>query len=112
MSLTAMNMLPMGQLDGGHVINALFPKEQNLYPNVQLFVVLCWIFLDWLGHWGGVALITGAYQPIPIAEYLPSKDRLSKRSLIIAYCAFCVILSFVPIPIAIESISISDIQIR
>ena len=112
--LTAMNMLPMGQLDGGHIINALFPNKSAIISKCTLVLLFCGGYF-WLGWavWGVVALLTGAYKPIPIAEYLPRRDRLSKRSFIIAYCAIvCAILSFVPVPIAIESISISDIHIR
>ena len=83
--LTAMNMLPIGQLDGGHVMNALFPKQAAKVSKYTIFVlILCgWFWPGWT-VWGIVALVTGAYKPIPIYEYLPSRDQLTRRGYVCA----------------------------
>jgi membrane-associated protease RseP (regulator of RpoE activity) len=38
--VTALNLLPIGQLDGGHVAYALFGKRQNRYARIAHFLLL------------------------------------------------------------------------
>ena len=112
--LTAMNMLPIGQLDGGHVMNALFPKYAAKVSKyiVVVLIISGWFWPGWT-FWGIIALITRAYKPIPIYEYLPSREQLTRRGYMCAIIAIiCALLSFVPIPIDIQYVSMEEIGFK
>ena len=113
--LTAMNMLPIGQLDGGHVMNALFPKQAakvSKYTSLLVLIICGWFWPGWT-VWGIVALITGAYKPIPIYEYLSSRELVTRRGYIYATIAIiCALLPFVPIPIDIHYVSMEEIGVK
>ena len=40
MFVTAMNLLPFGQLDGGHILYAMFGKKQHLIANISWWLLL------------------------------------------------------------------------
>ena len=50
MLVTALNLLPVGQLDGGHVVHALFPRHARLVSRAGLVLslVLLWFRPFWL----------------------------------------------------------------
>ena len=58
--VTAMNLIPAGQLDGGHMLYVLFGRKraQKTYP----FVIGALVLLGavWTGWWLWAALIFGA----------------------------------------------------
>jgi len=101
MLVTALNLLPLGQLDGGHILYALLGRHQ------RIAAFLAWIGLLVLGQWfwpwwawAALALILGggrlthprvleSHRPIP-----PSRVPLGWASVILF------IVTFAPIPIA------------
>jgi membrane-associated protease RseP (regulator of RpoE activity) len=100
--VTALNMLPIGQLDGGHVVYGLFgPREARI---ISLGFLLCLVPLGaflWLGWlvFGTIILLLGARHPAPLDPYTP----LDARSRVLAWCAIILfVLTFVPVPIAFE----------
>jgi membrane-associated protease RseP (regulator of RpoE activity) len=64
MLTTALNLLPIGQLDGGHILYAFFPRRHKL---VSIAVCVCVIPLGVFWHgwcfWGVVLLILGRRHP-------------------------------------------------
>jgi len=98
--VTALNLLPVGQLDGGHIIYSLFGKNSKIayYITLGVLGIICifinpaWILLLVL------LLIFGFHHPPPLDDYTP----LDKRRKIFGICAliFCV-LSFTPVPFQI-----------
>jgi membrane-associated protease RseP (regulator of RpoE activity) len=48
MFMTALNLLPIGQLDGGHILYSFFPRAHKYVSRV-----LCLILLPLGGFWGG-----------------------------------------------------------
>jgi membrane-associated protease RseP (regulator of RpoE activity) len=57
MFATALNLLPSGQLDGGHIVYALWPKAHRY---VSVLVVAALIYLGWhyIGWWLWAFLVT------------------------------------------------------
>ena len=94
--VTAMNLLPLGQLDGGHIIYALF-KDYRKYITMGMIGFLAFLGFSWPGWWFWVALILilGMRHSRTQDEIMP----LKKREKILALFALSVfILSFIPVP--------------
>lgn len=67
--VTAMNLLPVGQLDGGHILYALFPKRHRWVSRLVLLAMLVagvvW-FSGWVVFALIVALVVGTKHPRPL----------------------------------------------
>ena len=55
---TALNLLPVGQLDGGHIVYALFGRRHRLISRIFVFGVIPLLMFFWtawlmrrLSHW-------------------------------------------------------------
>jgi membrane-associated protease RseP (regulator of RpoE activity) len=96
--VTAFNLFPIGQLDGGHVAYALFGrKSQNLARFFLLVFVFMGIFF-WIGWfiWAFIIVILGLRHPRIQDEATP----LSPRRKLIGFVIILIfILSFIPDPI-------------
>ncbi|HSM84779.1 MAG TPA: site-2 protease family protein [Candidatus Limnocylindrales bacterium] len=96
MFATALNLLPGGQLDGGHIIFALKPSLHRPVSllSIAILLPLSWYF--WAGWllWAVVLRMTGERHPdVPLH---PGLDR--KRKLLGAFALLMLILSLAPIP--------------
>lgn len=99
--VTSLNLIPAGQLDGGHVLYAAFGSRNRLIP-AALFVVLLWLgWARWLGWflWAAIIAVMGALgHPRTLADYEP----LDRRRLMGAYASLALfVLTFVPEPMRI-----------
>jgi len=96
--VTAFNLFPVGQLDGGHVAYALFGrKSQNVARLFLLVFVVMGIFF-WIGWfiWAFIIMILGLRHPRIQDEAAP----LSPRRKFIGFVIVLIfILSFIPDPI-------------
>ena len=97
--VTAMNLLPIGQLDGGHVVYALFGPK--LAPRISFVFFLCliplgiWVWTGWL-VFALLLIFLGLRHPPPLDEVAP----LGIRSRILGMTAIILfILTFVPMPL-------------
>jgi membrane-associated protease RseP (regulator of RpoE activity) len=97
--VTALNLLPLGQLDGGHTIYAVFGRLQRVIA-LPLLVVLAVLGLKWPGWWVWVlfTLFTGFRHPPVLNEDEPLDDR---RKLVAAGVLLIFVLCFAPVPIEI-----------
>lgn len=70
--VTALNLLPIGQLDGGHVLYALFPHYHRHLARLSIALLLIMGFL-WQGWWIWMVLtlFLGIGHPPPLNPYLP-----------------------------------------
>ena len=105
--LTAINLLPIGQLDGGHICHALFPEHAKKIGRITLFV-LCFGIFFWLGwlFWAVMLYFMGATKGLSV----PSSE-LNLRAKVVAVCAFLAfILSFMLRPVHQENIKLTDIH--
>lgn len=96
--VTALNLLPLGQLDGGHTIYAVFGRFQRLLA-IPLILVLAALGLMWPGWWVWVVftLVTGLRHPRVLNEDEPLDDR---RKLVAAGVLLIFVLCFTPVPIS------------
>lgn len=97
MFFTALNLLPMGQLDGGHVMYSLFGRKYSLWAARFFIVALIGLGFYWAGWWvwAGLVFIMGLRHP-PI---LDESVRLEPKHTLIGYASILIlILTFVPVP--------------
>jgi membrane-associated protease RseP (regulator of RpoE activity) len=96
MFATALNLLPGGQLDGGHILYAISPR---LHRWISLATVLALIPLakyGWIGWllWSVILWMTSHHPPIPVRAGLSAaRKRLALSAL------FMLVLAFAPAPI-------------
>jgi len=96
--VTAFNLFPIGQLDGGHVIYALLgPRSRRLTPLVIIFFVVMGVFF-WIGwlFWAFIISVIGLKHP----RLLDEDEPLSSSRRLIGWLTLIIfILSFIPDPI-------------
>lgn len=94
---TSLNLLPLGQLDGGHILYAAAGRLQ------RRLALPCWLALALLGFywpgwllWSVVVLVIGLRHPPVYDENLP----LDRKRRALAWVALAIfVLSFMPVPI-------------
>src|SRR6266852_4885661 len=91
---TALNLLPGGQLDGGHIFYSVFPKMHR-WVSLLTVVALLWLargFWVWL-IWSLVLWLTSNHPPVP------SRPGISPARKWVAVSAIAMlILAFNPVP--------------
>jgi membrane-associated protease RseP (regulator of RpoE activity) len=95
---TALNLLPVGQLDGGHVSYALFGRIHKRISQVLLFTLIPLGLFYWQGWllWTTVLLIMGFRHPVTLDDSVP----LSKRHVWLGWIALAMfLLCFTPMPL-------------
>ena len=96
MFATALNLLPGGQLDGGHIIFAVNPRLHRpvSFVSIVILLVMSWFF--WVGWllWAVVLRFTGARHPdVPL---LPPLD--VKRRVLAFFALVMLALTLTPAP--------------
>ena len=95
--ITALNLLPFGQLDGGHIVSGIWPEQAR---TVSWLVTGCLLVggFFWAGWplWAAVLHLIGSRHPVDVRG---NRLIVSARARWIAgFCAFIFCLCFVPIP--------------
>ncbi len=96
--VTAFNLFPVGQLDGGHVVYSLLGKRAQIAARLSLAVFALLGIFFWVGWfvWAVLILLVGMKHPPIWDEHRP----LTKSRKILAVAlALIFILSFIPNPI-------------
>lgn len=97
--VTALNLIPAGQLDGGHIMYALFGKRSRL---IMPFILVALIILGtvWSGWWIWAFLIflLGRTHAEPLDQITPLDSR---RKAFAVFGLIVFILVFTPIPLTI-----------
>jgi len=96
--VTAFNLFPVGQLDGGHISYALIGSKSRSLARLFLVVFLAMGVFFWIGWfvWALIILILGLKHPRVIDEEAP----LGVSRKIMGFMAIAIfILSFIPAPI-------------
>lgn len=97
MFVTAMNLLPIGQLDGGHIVYALLGPWHRAFSLAMVASLVVLGILTWPGWFVWAALITiiGMWHP-PVEDQHAPMD--PKRKLITAAAIAVFVLTFIPTP--------------
>ena len=99
--ITALNLIPIGQLDGGHVVYALF-KERHTALSIGMVGILIFMgFIGWPGWylWAALTVILGVRHP-PMTD---PEAALAPRQKFIGWLSLALfVLTFTPNPFMIE----------
>lgn len=95
--VTAMNLFPVGQLDGGHISYAFFTKKSIFISRFFVFILILLGFFSWEGWfiWAFLLIIIGTKHPPVLDEQekiTPLRKVLGIFSLIVFF------LTFIPTP--------------
>jgi membrane-associated protease RseP (regulator of RpoE activity) len=98
--VTSLNLLPIGQLDGGHIAYALLGKKQK-YLSIGIVILLVILgTIGWSGWyvWAAMALIFGLRHPPTFDEDVPLDF---KHRLLGIASVILLIVTFMPVPIRV-----------
>ena len=97
--VTALNLLPVGTLDGGHIAHALLGDKARylLYPILLILVVLGTYWNGWW-LWAGMLFVFGRRRARPLDDTTPL-DGKRKAIAVLALVVF--VLTFTPLPLII-----------
>jgi membrane-associated protease RseP (regulator of RpoE activity) len=98
---TALNLFPIGQLDGGHIAYAVLGRKSSYItlaavPLGAALIMLSWSWVVWLGAIAVMLLMFGPHHPRTFDEAVPL-DRARMRLALFALLMFA--LCFTPAPI-------------
>ena len=100
--VTALNLLPLGQLDGGHILFAFAPGAQSRVGSVFLVGLLPLGFLWWgWWLWGAVALVTARRRVSHPALHQESVPLGPGRRAVAWLTILIFFLTFVPVPLSL-----------
>ena len=95
--VTALNLLPIGQLDGGHIAYAMFGKKHAWIARIAFvaLIPLSFLSLNWL-IWAALIFFLIRIQHPPIME---TNEPLAPHQKVIGWIALAIFLgSFIPEP--------------
>lgn len=97
MFVTAMNLLPMGQLDGGHIIYAILGRRHRAFSFAMVGALIILGFASWPGWfiWAVLISVIGMWHP-PVDDQHAPLD--AKRKLVCIAAIIVFILTFMPTP--------------
>jgi Zn-dependent protease len=100
--VTAINLLPAGQLDGGHIARAVFGKYAKYagWATIFALIALSYFFLAW-GILAILIIILGLRHPPPLNDI----TRLDRKRKAVGILAFAILLlAFVPVPMWVTEV--------
>ncbi len=95
--VTSLNLLPIGQLDGGHLIYALFGRTHFAISRLTTVALVALGLLTWHGWilWAVLVTIIGVWHP-PVADPYEPLDR--RRLSVSMFTIAVFVLTFTPYP--------------
>lgn len=98
--ITSLNLLPIGQLDGGHIVYAVWSKAHKIISVLMIAILIVFGIFTWPGWliWAILATILGIKHP----PLINGEAALDRRRKIIGWLSLAVfVLTFIPLPITI-----------
>jgi membrane-associated protease RseP (regulator of RpoE activity) len=96
--VTSLNLLPIGQLDGGHIVYALFGERHEQISRLTIPVLVVMGLFLWPGWivWAVLMFVIGYRHPPVVYPYI----ELDRRRRYIGWLSFIIfILTFTPVPV-------------
>lgn len=110
--VTGLNLLPAGQLDGGHVVRAMLGEKSKYASYIAvafLVVVGIWKYMGWLIFAFFILFLVGLKHPPPLNDFT---DLGNRRKAIGVVAVVVLLVSFHPVPIEQQSYQYDfDIQV-
>lgn len=103
MLATSLNLLPGGQLDGGHIIFSIAPRAHKIVSRLTILILLVMAYYLWTGWlvWAILLQLSSLRHP-QVAEW----PRVSGPRLMLAvFAAAMLSLTFMPAPMAHSSLT-------
>jgi membrane-associated protease RseP (regulator of RpoE activity) len=102
MFATALNLLPGGQLDGGHIVFALTPRAHRIISRITILALIPMAIYFWVGWlvWAVLLRISGMRHPM-VAEW-PGVS--GGRRWLAVFALLMLILTLAPAPFAHSSL--------
>jgi membrane-associated protease RseP (regulator of RpoE activity) len=91
MFTTALNLLPIGQLDGGHILYSFFPARHKMASRIMAVMLLPLTYFWWVwALWAVAMLWLGKYHPMIVdpAEMSPARKKLGWLAVVIFLLCF------------------------
>ena len=97
--VTALNLIPAGQLDGGHMVYVLLGKERarKLWPVIMVFLLVLGVVWSGWWLWAGIIFLLGRTYAEPL-DQITELDPPRKALAVLAIVVF--VLTFTPVPLA------------
>src|SRR5438477_11031857 len=97
MFATSLNLLPGGQLDGGHIVFAFSPRRHRIISRLTILALIPMSF-RWVGWllWAVLLRITGMRHPI-VQEWPGVTD---ERRWLALFGLAMLVLTLMPVPVA------------
>lgn len=110
MFATSLNLLPGGQLDGGHIVYALSPRLHKTVSRLTVLALIPMGIFLWMGWliWAALLLLSLMRHP-PVPEYPPLNE---KRQVLGCFALLMFALTIIPAPFAGASLVDVIKQIR
>ena len=96
--VTAINLIPAGQLDGGHIFQTLFGEKtaKRAFPFIIAALVIMGFFSNVWWMWAALLFLVGRRYAQPLDQI----TELDKKRRILGYLALAIfVLTFIPVPI-------------
>lgn len=96
--VTSLNLLPIGQLDGGHITYALFGEKHELISKITLPVLIFLGIIFWPGWilWAVIMIFLGYKHPPVVYPWI----ELDRKRKVIGWITLVIfILTFTPTPV-------------
>ncbi|MGB9714835.1 MAG: site-2 protease family protein [Thermodesulfovibrionales bacterium] len=98
--VTSINLLPVGQLDGGHIAYALFGERHEYFSRLFVLLMLLFGLFLWAGWvvWAILLIILGLRHPPILYSEIP----LDRKRRFMGWISFGIlVLTFIPVPFKI-----------
>ena len=95
--VTAINLIPVGQLDGGHVAYAVLGRKQHILSKLMVLSLVIMGLTGWSGWliWAALLMIMGMRHPPVVYDWIP----LDEKRKVIGWITLAVfVLTFTPVP--------------
>ncbi|MFC1511934.1 site-2 protease family protein [Candidatus Latescibacterota bacterium] len=98
--VTALNLIPFGQLDGGHILFAVSPRTHDLFRRIRIPLLLLFGITFWSGWfvWAIILLILGSRHPYPDFS---EPDIGTRRHILAALALIIFVLCIIPMPVRV-----------